>query len=437
MTVTILPAANVETAHSWKDIFLPPDKSILHRVLIIGSLAQSRIIIRNTSSEMIPEDVHSTIRVLHQLGVHIKIGTSSIHLQGVGLHGFKAPLEPLDCGNSGTTARLMMGVLAGQQFDSTLTGDNSLSKRPMKRLATLLNDNFGTTIKCLNGDGLPVTIHSAKLHQSDNPIPVRSAQIKSALLVASLYTDRKVSITEIIISRDHTERMLEGFGFYDKVISLPDEIEYLIPNDFSASTYFIVAAIILRTTVQFHNVSLNQTRTRFLSLLQECGLAVTITNKRSNWGEEYGDIECDGSSFTRINRLNFTEEDVSLCIDELPLIAVLASQSIGTTTIRNASELRKKESDRISAICENLKHFGVAYEEYEDGFSITGKADIHGGSVNTFGDHRIVMAFSLLGLVSSKEVTIPDVDVVSISFPAFFEQLSHFIGNSRVQIREI
>ncbi len=437
MTVTILPAPNVETAPSRKDILLPPDKSILHRVLIIGSLTQSRVIVRNTSSVMIPEDVHSTICVLQQLGVQIEIESSSINLQGVGLYGFKAPIEPLDCGNSGTTARLMIGVLAGQTFDSTLTGDDSLSKRPMKRLATLLNDNFGAVMECLNGDGLPITIHNAKLHQSDNPISVRSAQIKSALLLASLYTDRKVSITEEVISRDHTERMLEGFGFYDKERSFPDDIEYFLPNDFSAAAYFIVAAILLRTTVQLQNVSLNPTRTRFLSIVRECGLVVTISNKRSNWKEDYGDIEVHGSSFTGISQYNFTDEDVSLCIDELPLIAVLLSQSKGTTTIRNAFELRNKESDRISAICENLRKFGVDVQEYQDGFSITGRADIHGGTVNTFGDHRIALTFSLLGLVSSKEVTIPDAEVVSISFPTFFEELSHFIGNSRVQIREI
>lgn len=435
MTVTILPASHVESASSRKDILLPPDKSILHRLLIIGSLTSSRITISNISSDMLPEDIHSTIRVLQQLGVQIDIRTSSVKLQGLGLSGFKEPNQPLDCGNSGTTARLMMGVLAGQRFDSTLIGDDSLSKRPMKRLATLLNNSFGANITCPAADGLPISIQGAKLHPSEETISVRSAQIKSAILLASLYCGGKVSITEEIISRDHTERMLEAFGFLDRSHILPDGIEYFLPNDFSAASYFIVTAILRRTSIHLKNVSLNPTRTRFLTILQECGLTVTILDKKSNWGEEYGDVQVDGSTFTGISTHNFTEEDISLCIDELPLIAVLASQSQGTTTIRNAIELRRKESDRISAICENLNVFGVDVEEFEDGFSITGRAEIHGGMVTTFADHRIAMAFSLLGLVSSKEVTIPDTDVVSISFPAFFQQLSHFIGNSRVQIK--
>ena len=437
MTVTILPASDVETAPSRKDILLPPDKSILHRVLIIGSLTSSQISIGNISSDMIPEDVHSSIRVLHQLGVQIEIGSSSIHLQGVGLQGLKAPLGQLDCGNSGTTARLMMGVLAGQTFDSTLIGDNSLSKRPMKRLADILNDNFGANIECLHGDGLPITIHAQTLHSSADPITVRSAQIKSALLLASLYADSQAKITEEVTSRDHTERMLDAFAFLNSEKELESDIEYFLPNDFSAASYFIVAAILAKSTLSLKNVSLNSTRTRFLSILENCGLTGIILNKQSNWGEEYGDIQVDGASFVGINEHNFSEEDISLCIDELPLVAVLASQSKGVTTIRNASELRKKESDRISAICENLRLFGVEVQEYEDGFSVSGVADIHGGAVKTSHDHRIAMAFSLLGLVSSKEVTIPDTEVVSISFPAFFEQLSHFIGNSRVQIRYI
>lgn len=435
MTVTILPASHVESASSRKDILLPPDKSILHRLLIIGSLTSSRITISNISSEMIPEDIHSTIRVLQQLGVQIDIGAASIHLQGLGLRGFSEPSQPLDCGNSGTTARLMMGVLAGQTFNSTLVGDDSLSKRPMKRLATLLNDNFRANIACLGEDGLPITIQGAKLHPSREEIFVRSAQIKSAIILASLYSGSEVSIKEEVISRDHTERMLEAFGFLDGSQILPDEVEYFLPNDFSAASYLVVASILCRTSILLKNVSLNKARTRFLTILQECGLTVSILDKKSNWGEEYGDIEVDGSTFTGISKHDFIDEDVSLCIDEVPLIAILASQSTGTTTIRNASELRKKESDRITAICDNLRRFGVQVQEFEDGLSVVGGAGIQGGTVHTYGDHRIAMAFSLLCLVSSKEVTIPDAGVVSISFPAFFQQLSHFIGNSRVQIK--
>jgi len=328
-----------------------------------------------------------------------------------------------------------MGVLAGQTFNLTLVGDDSLSKRPMKRLATLLNDSFEANITCLGEDGLPISIQGAKLHPSEQIISVRSAQIKSAILLASLYSGGKVSIKEEVISRDHTERMLKAFGFLDKSQILPDEVEYFLPNDFSAASYLIVAAILCRTSILLKNVSLNKTRTRFLTILQECGLTVSILDKQSNWGEEYGDIQVEGSTFVGISTHNFTDEDISLCIDEVPLIAILASQSTGTTTIRNASELRKKESDRITAVSENLKRFGVQVQEFEDGLSVVGGAYIQGGTVHTYGDHRIAMAFSLLALVSTKEVTIPDADVVSISFPAFFQQLSHFIGNSRVQIR--
>jgi 3-phosphoshikimate 1-carboxyvinyltransferase len=231
--------------------------------------------------------------------------------------------------------------------------------------------------------------------------------------------------------------MIEAFGFYHNEESLPGKIEYFLPNDFSSAAYFIVGAILLRTTLLLKNTSLNPTRTRFLSILQQCGLAVTIRNIRSSWREEYCDIEVDGATFESISHYEFSEEDISLCLDELSLVAILASLREGTTTIRNASELRKKESDRITAICENLGRFGVEVQEYDDGFAIRGVSDIYGGTVDTFGDHRIAMTFSLLGLVSTKEVTIPDADVVSISFPRFFEQLSHLIGNSRVQIHEI
>lgn len=437
MTVTILSASRVESASDRKDILLPPDKSILHRVFIIGSLTSSLITITNISKEMIPDDVYSTILILRDLGVEITINQSSIQLRGVGLHGLKDPTHPLDCRNSGTTARLMMGVLAGQTFDSTLIGDDSLSKRPMHRLAILLKDRFGADIHCAIGDGMPIVIHKTHLHSSIDTISVRSAQIKSALLLTSLYTDSKPTVIEEVISRDHTERMIEAFGFYRNEESIPAEIEYFLPTDFSSAAYFIVGAILLRTTLHIKNISLNPTRTRFLSILQQCGLAVTIRNIRSDWGEDYCDIEVDGATFVCISHYEFSEEDISLCLDELSLVAILASLCEGTTTIRNASELRKKESDRITAICENLGRFGVEVQEYDDGFAIRGVSDIYGGTVDTFGDHRIAMSFSLLGLVSTKEVTIPDADVVSISFPRFYEQLSRFIGNSRVQIDEI
>jgi 3-phosphoshikimate 1-carboxyvinyltransferase len=304
----------------------------------------------------------------------------------------------------------------------------------MKRLASLLNDTFGADITCDIGDGLPVRIHGKELYPANSGVTVRSAQIKSALLLASLFTKDRVEIHEDVISRDHTEQMMEAFGLCDGVLS-PEHIHYTIPGDFSASAYFIVASIMLESTVTIGNVSLNPTRTRLLDILKECGLQVEITNRKSNWGEDYGDLTVDGSTFAGFDSYDFTEKDVSLCIDELPLVAVLAALSKGKVSIHHAAELRRKESDRITAICTNLCAMGVECEEYEDGFTVTGGVVLRKAVINSFGDHRIAMAFAILGLSSKAEVTIPDADVVSISFPGFFKQLAAVAGEERVQIR--
>ncbi len=430
MNIEILPVQ--ETSHSSEKsiLTLPLDKSIFHRILIIGSLTESKITIPIHTP--IAEDVQSTINALGQLGVKIEIHATSITIWGIGLYGFQKPSLPIDCGNSGTTVRLLMGILAAQPFSSTLIGDTSLSQRPMKRLAEILNNDLGADIQTSENGGMPVVINGKKLKGANTALAVSSAQMKSAVLLAGLYTDKNVTVTEPSPSRDHTERMLEAFG--SSLQGIPSECIYEIPGDISAAAFLIVAAIMLKKRIILKSLGLNPTRIRYLDILSECGLRYIITNRRTGFGEERGDVEIDGMSDVDISRHQFTLEDIPLVIDEIPILAVLAAFSNGTATIRHAEELRKKEGDRITLITENLRSFGANIEEHNDGFTIVGnyKWRPSGGIVNHGGDHRIAMAFAVMALRASDTVTIPDANVVSISFPTFSVVLAQLAGRERV-----
>lgn len=414
-----------------KDIPLPPDKSILHRILIIGSLTKSKITIP-VREEEIAEDIHSTINALRQLGVTIEITSDRILLSGVGLHGLQAPTILINCGNSGTTARLLMGVLAAHPFKSTLIGDESLSKRPMKRLADILNQDLGADIQTEVHGGMPVVINGRELHGTKIELPVASAQMKSALLLAGLYIEGEVIVNEPSQSRDHTERMLNVFD--DDSFNAQKEITYHVPGDISGAAFFIVAAILLKKEIVLRNVGLNPTRTRFLDILKGCGLRYEINNLTEEWGEARGDLSIDGNSKVNLSDHIFTDKDIPLIIDEIPALAVLAAFCVGDTTIRGASELRKKESDRISLFVENLRNFGAKIDEYEDGFTIHGNSEWKpkGGSIRHGGDHRIAMAFAVMALRAREAVTIPNANVVSISFPNFFTAMSQIAGEGKI-----
>jgi 3-phosphoshikimate 1-carboxyvinyltransferase len=432
MNVTILPARNAYLVTSGKDFSLPPDKSIFHRILFIGSLSGSQIIIPIASQAIISEDIEATMGALTSLGVAIRLNEDKIELQGVGLHGLRKPLKPIDSRNSGTTARLLMGILAGQDFDSVLMGDESLSKRPMKRLADLLIE-MGAEIEFPNGDGLPALIHGKKLQGKGITLPIASAQIKSALLLAGLYVEGTICVTERTPTRDHTERMLNALGVGGS--DLPKVFTYNLPGDISSAAFLISAAILSRLNITLRNVGLNATRRRFLDILIDRGLHVSVTESINKFGELRATLEIEGSSFSGFKGYDFTAEDIALSIDEIAALAVVAAFYDGETIFRNAGELRKKESDRIRSITSNLASAGIEVMEYEDGFSVNGKTDRKIGKCefDSYGDHRIAMAFSVLATRASEPVTIRNAEVVSISFPNFFDALGLMIGTERIE----
>jgi 3-phosphoshikimate 1-carboxyvinyltransferase len=429
-------------------IVVPPDKSIFHRLLIIGSMTRSRIIIPISAIEDIPVDVVSTILAMQSLGVPIELSRSEIELQGVGLDGFREPKHQINCGNSGTTARLLLGLLSGQKFSSKLTGDASLSARPMKRLADLLNNILGAEVITSSDGKMPVVINGKVLHPGDIMLPVASAQMKSALLFAGMYVQGRVSVAEPFKSRDHTEKMLSAFGIgirsentttsLDSVraFTIPDEFTYRLPGDISSAGLLIGAAIIARKNITLSNIGLNPTRKRFLDILSMSGLQFETSNIKGQWNEISGTLEIFGAESIVSKPFNITAEDIPLVIDEIPLLAVLAAFCNGETIISGAGELRNKESDRLSALTKNLTALGSQIQENDDGIVISGNENFipRGGAIEHFGDHRIAMAMSLLGLRAKEPVTISDASVVSISYPNFFRDLALIVGKERINI---
>jgi len=450
MNVEIRPnTSSLRAQHAaLRPITLPPDKSIFHRLLIIGSLTNSRIQIPITSIEDIPVDVYATILALQSLGVPIELSRSEIVLEGVGIGGFHAPTHQINCANSGTTARLLIGLLAGQKFSSKLTGDVSLSKRPMKRLADLLNTGLGADI-LLSAEGrMPIVINGRELHFGIINLPVASAQMKSAVLLAGLHTDGEVSVTEPLQSRDHTERMLKAFGAKITItgttsainpksnFTTDEEFTYHVPGDISSAAFLIAAGVIGRRNIILSNVGLNPTRRKFLDVLAASGLEIEISAVREEWGEERGRIEILGEDTSISKPFEISPDDIPLVIDEIPILSVLASFCKGVTTISHAEELRNKESDRLAALVKNLRAFGVLIEEKEDGFIIFGDENFipKNRVIEHFGDHRMAMAFAIMGLRTKELVTISDASVVSISYPRFFEDLALIVGARRIKI---
>lgn len=429
-------------------IVVPPDKSIFHRLLIIGSMTGSRITIPINAIEDIPVDVVSTILAMQSLGVPIELSRSEIELQGVGFEGYHEPKHQINCGNSGTTARLLLGLLSGQQFSSKLTGDTSLSARPMRRLADLLNNALGAEIITSSDGKMPVVVNGKVLHPGDIMLPVASAQMKSALLLAGMYVQGRVSVTEPFKSRDHTEKMLSAFGIVihseskttsiesPVAFTIPDEFTYRIPGDISSAGFLIGAAIITRKNIILSDIGLNPTRKRFLDILSAGGLKFEISNRKEKWNEVSGTLEIFGAESTITKPFDITAEDIPLVIDEIPLLAILATFCNGETSISGAHELRSKESDRLSVLTKNLTAWGSQTQENEDGIVISGDENFipGGGAIEHSGDHRIAMALSLLGLRAKEPVTISDASVVSISYPNFFRDLALIVGKERIKI---
>ncbi len=407
-------------------ITVPSDKSIAHRTAIFAAIANgtSRLVHFPTAA-----DPQSTLSVLRQLGVETReVDEGIIDVIGCGPRGFKKPLLPLDCGNSGTTMRLIAGVLAGQDFRSELVGDASLSKRPMDRIAEPLR-LMGADIQLTDGHA-PVVINGGRtLSPIQYDLPVASAQVKSCVLLAGLFCTDPTTVSETIPSRDHTERMLglDSLTLGDaRIVSsssrnVPVARTYSIPRDFSAAAFFVVAATIIEGSMLVMNhVGLNPSRSKMLEILDAMGGAVIVVNEREFGQERIGDVYVKPSD---LHGIVVPEEWIPSAVDEIPILCVAATQASGTTVIRGAGELRHKESDRIRAMVDALSAMGADIDEHDDGLTIRGGNPLKGCEVDSLGDHRVAMALAIAGLCAEGTTTIANAECAEISFPEFWNEL--------------
>lgn len=409
------------------------DKSISHRAIMFSSIAKGTTRIKNF---LMGQDCLSTIGCFRKMGVNIDINDKEVIVKGVGLRGLKKPNEILNVGNSGTTIRLMMGILAGNEFESTVIGDESIGKRPMKRVTDPLR-LMGCSIKG-NDDAnfTPITIYGGNLNGIEYKMPVASAQVKSSIILASLYADDSSTIIEKSKSRNHTEIMLKSFGADIKSNDLKIDVQPVrelfsvgninVAGDISSAAFIIAAASIVEgSEVLIKNVGLNETRTGIIDVLEAMNGKFEIIDKRVESGEVVGDLIVRYS-----NKLIGTTIDSNLIprlIDEIPVIAILATQANGTTVIKDAKELKVKESNRIKAVVENLKNMGAEIEELEDGMVIKGKTKLKGANVKTFNDHRIAMAFSVASLISEGKLNLDNTACIDISFPGYFDLINNLL----------
>ena len=405
-------------------IRVPGDKSISHRSIILSSIAEG---VSHISGFLQGEDSLNTLRAFQAMGVSIDRNGDRVSVEGVGLHGLKQPVNALDMGNSGTAMRLLLGLLAGQAFNATLTGDESLSSRPMNRVIEPLR-TMNAYIDSQPGGTAPLAVHaSAQLKPIDYRMPMASAQVKSCLLLASLYVQGTSTITEPAPTRDHTERMLRGFGcevdtnganisFKGGQILTACDIE--VPADISSAAFFLVAASIApQSEVILQHVGINPTRTGVIEILKLMGADITLLNERVIGGEPVADI-CVRSA--ALKGIKIPESLVPLAIDEFPVLFIAAACAEGETELSGAEELRVKESDRIQVMADGLTTLGIRAEATADGIIIQG-GSIDGGEVESHGDHRIAMAFSVAALRANETISIRDCANVNTSFPGFVD----------------
>ncbi len=400
-------------------VTIPSDKSISHRAIMFTSLAKGKSVIKNFSNG---QDPHSSLNVCKALGIDAEFINDDLIVKSKGI--LSAPQLPLDCGNSGTTMRLMSGILAGQNFNSTLIGDESLSKRPMKRVIEPLS-LMGAKIES-NEFKAPLKIYGQELKPINYISKLASAQVKSCILLAGLNIDGQTTFTEPYVSRNHTEIMLKYMGANITVNNTTVTIEESelepktieICGDISSAAYFIVAGLIVpNSKIILKNVGLNPTRTGILEVAEKMGGNIEILDKKNISGEDVGDIQI---SYSELHSCTIEGEIIPRLIDELPVIAVLATQANGTTIVKDAQDLRNKESDRIKAVVTELKKIGADIEETPDGFIINGKKSLNGGvEVETYHDHRLAMSLYVAGLICSKPLSINGFEWVGISFPEF------------------
>jgi 3-phosphoshikimate 1-carboxyvinyltransferase len=413
-------------------VAVPGDKSISHRAVMLGALGEGETIVRGFGRG---GDTEATVRAMRALGAGVDdVAEDELVVHGVGMRGLRAPDRPVDCENAGTLIRLVAGILAGQEGRFELTGDESLRARPMERIAEPLR-RMGARVETTDGHAPVVVEGSASLRGIDYELPVASAQVKSAVLLAGLYASGATTVVEPAPTRDHTELMLEAAGV--RLRRRPTSVtvqpaaalrlgEVLVPGDFSsAAPLLVAAALVPGSDVTIHGLGLNPRRTGLLDVLERMGARVAVYNRRRAGGEAVGDVQLQHAELvaTRIGA-----EEVPLLVDELPLVALAASHARGETVVAGAAELRHKETDRIDAVAEALKACGGHISPRPDGWTIKGvPSRLRGGRVDARGDHRIAMLGAIAGLASREGVEIEGADSVAISFPGFFDLLHSLV----------
>lgn len=412
-------------------ISVPGDKSISHRCVMFGSVAKGTTEVHHFLKGA---DCLATIRCMRTLGIDIEEKGSSVIIHGKGLHGLSAPSGILDAGNSGTTTRLLSGILAGQTFDSKISGDESLNSRPMKRIITPLTQMGAHISSILRNGCAPLYITPGELHGIHYNSPVASAQVKSCILLAGLYAEGETSVTEPSLSRNHTELMLKEFGADIRSSYSLDSTEatasirpceelygqkITVPGDISSAAYFIAAGLIVPDSeILIEGVGINPTRAGILKVCEDMGGDITLLNERIEGGEKIADI------LVRTSRLHGTEisgDIIPTLIDEIPVIAVMAATAEGTTVIKDAAELKVKETDRIETVTDNLKAMGCDVTPTDDGMIIRGGRPLKGASIHTLLDHRIAMAFSIAALTAEGNTKILDSRCIDVSYPDFYD----------------
>ena len=401
------------------EIKIPGDKSISHRAIIFGSIAKGETIVHNI---LLSEDTLRTIECFREMGVHIDVDEklNKVRIIGKGIYSLKAPSKALDCGNSGTTMRLLSGILVGQDFSSILVGDESLSKRPMDRVIIPLT-KMGAYISGENNKYSPLKIYPTKKLQSiEYELPIASAQVKSAILLASIYCKGNTKIIEKKITRDHTERMLKYYADNDFVGR-----DIYVPGDISSAAFFIVGATIIEgSSIVIKNVGINPTRTGIIDVIKDMGGNIKIKNIREINNEPIGDIHV---SYSYLKGIEIDEELIGRLIDEIPIIAVAAAFAEGRTVIRNAEELKYKETDRLQAIANELKKARGDVLQLSDGLIIDGKKELYPTDFLSYNDHRIAMALSIAALNILGESQIENSQCVNISYPRFYDTICELV----------
>jgi 3-phosphoshikimate 1-carboxyvinyltransferase len=431
-----VPPTNVESAQIvgsaqrvTGELRVPGDKSIAHRALMLAAMAQGESRIDGLPEG---EDVAATVACLRSLGVKIDRTGGPTRVYGGGWRSFSPPHGPLDCANSGTTMRLMLGILSGSWVSATLDGDASLRRRPMARVVEPLR-TMGARIQADDGRA-PLTVTGARLQGRRHLLSVPSAQVKSALLLAGLTASGPTTVVEPVATRDHTERLLRAMGTdvsgtADGVVIRPSHqplrpIDLVVPGDFSSAAFWMAAAALRPGwSITVRAVGLNPSRTAFLAVLQSMGAEIRV-DADSAGVEPVGSVTVVGRP---LRAVTIGAAEVAAAIDEIPALLCLATQAEGTTIIEGAAELRVKESDRLATMSEGLRRMGANVEERPDGVSVRGPASLLGATVNSYGDHRVAMALAVAGLAASGQTTIEDADCVAVSYPSFFEDLQELI----------